>query len=485
LGIAVDGTGAAYVTGQTASSQATFPETVGRDLTFNGGVLDAFVAKINPAGTALAYAGYIGGGGFDQGFGIAVDGSGAAYVTGTTDSTEATFPETVGPDLTFNGNLDGFVAKVNPAGTALAYAGYIGGGGNDAGFGIAVDGTGAAYVTGRTTSSEATFPETVGPDLTFNGNLDGFVAKISPAAAADLSIAKADSPDPVLVGETLTYTLTVTNAGPTPATDVVVTDTLPPSVTFSSATSTQGTCMQAGGTVTCSLGTLPANATATVTIEVIPQVKGTITDTATVMSPTPDPNPANNTDTEDTTVVALVGGAFGVRAEGPFSLTVGPMPLATLPPGGGSVSFVLASVSQPGLFDAALLKVSTQGGRANGVLFVDSSASVATADFLGGLIHAEAVSSSCHATLGGTTGSTSLAKLTVGGTPITVDPAPNTTVLIAGVGTLVLNEQSVDSAGVRTVNALHLHLDGGPLGSLGSPTAADVILSQSRCGIDP
>ena len=56
-----------------------------------------------PAGTALVYAGYIGGTGFDRGFGIAVDGAGNAYVTGFTDSTEASFPVTVGPDLTFNG----------------------------------------------------------------------------------------------------------------------------------------------------------------------------------------------------------------------------------------------------------------------------------------------------------------------------------------------------------------------------------------------
>ena len=65
-----------------------------------------------------------------MGHGIAVDGSGNAYVTGYTDSTEATFPVTVGPDLTYNGGLcDAFVAKVNAAGTALVYCGYIGGSG--------------------------------------------------------------------------------------------------------------------------------------------------------------------------------------------------------------------------------------------------------------------------------------------------------------------------------------------------------------------
>jgi hypothetical protein len=91
---------------------------------------------------------------------------------------------TVGPDLTFNGGFDAFVAKVNAAGTALIYAGYIGGAGDDFGLSIAVDSTGNAYVTGLTTSSEATFPVTVGPDLTFNGGFDAFVAKIAEVGAA-------------------------------------------------------------------------------------------------------------------------------------------------------------------------------------------------------------------------------------------------------------------------------------------------------------
>src|SRR5207249_8535543 len=103
-----------------------------------------FVAKVNAAGTALLYAGYIGGTGRDEAFGIAVDIAGNAYVTGFTTSTEATFPGTVGPDLTYNGNLDAFVAKVNAAGTALLYAGYIGGSSVGGGYGIAVDGGGSA-----------------------------------------------------------------------------------------------------------------------------------------------------------------------------------------------------------------------------------------------------------------------------------------------------------------------------------------------------
>ncbi len=187
LGIAVDGSGNAYVTGATTSSEATFPVNVGPDTSYNGGTVDAFVAKVNAAGTALVYAGYIGGTDLDQGTGIAVDGSGNAYVTGVTSSSEASFPVTVGPDLTFGGFNDGFVAKMNALGTALIYAGYIGGSSLEQGAGIAVDGSGNAYVTGFTGSSEATFPVIVGPDLTINspgGGLDAFVAKVNAAGTA-------------------------------------------------------------------------------------------------------------------------------------------------------------------------------------------------------------------------------------------------------------------------------------------------------------
>jgi hypothetical protein len=175
--IAVDGAGNAYVTGYTNSSEATFPVTVGPDLTYNGG--DAFVVKVRADGSGLAYAGYIGGSDFDVGVGIAVDEAGNAYITGYTTSNQATFPVVEGPDLTYNGGYDAFVAEVLADGTSMAYSGYIGGSGWDFGQGIAVDSAGNAYVTGFTDSTEVTFPVAVGPDLTHNGNRDAFVAKVS------------------------------------------------------------------------------------------------------------------------------------------------------------------------------------------------------------------------------------------------------------------------------------------------------------------
>jgi uncharacterized repeat protein (TIGR01451 family) len=122
------------------------------------------------------------------------------------------------------------------------------------------------------------------------------------ASGHDLVLTKSDSPDPVTRGSNLTYTIQVQNNAAA-ATGVVVTDTLPSRVDFVSATSTQGTCSQAGGVVTCNIGDMAAGTTATVTIVVRPKQTGTISNTAVVTSTPPDTNTANNSDTESTTVV--------------------------------------------------------------------------------------------------------------------------------------------------------------------------------------
>ena len=177
-GIAIDGSGNVYVTGFTQATETSFPETVGPDLTHNGDY-DAFVAKVDASGTSLAYCGYIGGSADDRGYGIAVDASGNAYVTGYAASTQTSFPVLAGYDMTHNGLNDAFAAKVSAAG-ALVYCTYLGGSANDAGCGIAVDGSGNAYIAGYTASSEATFCEITGPDISYNGgSFDAFVCKLN------------------------------------------------------------------------------------------------------------------------------------------------------------------------------------------------------------------------------------------------------------------------------------------------------------------
>jgi uncharacterized repeat protein (TIGR01451 family) len=119
---------------------------------------------------------------------------------------------------------------------------------------------------------------------------------------ADLSLAKTDSPDPVIRREVLTYTLEVENAGPDPATNTVVEDQLPSSVDPLSADTSVGTCDTQGKAVTCELGELASAATATVTITVRPKNAGQIANTASVQSDVADPQTANNVDAETTTV---------------------------------------------------------------------------------------------------------------------------------------------------------------------------------------
>jgi len=184
-GIAVDGAGNAYVTGQTQSTN--FPVTPGAFQTTCGNpnpgyCQNAFVAEVNPTGSALIYSTYLGGSKNDSGKAIAVDGAGNAYVTGTTPSTD--FP-TMNPLQPANGGeFDAFVTKINPSGSALIYSTYLGGSGVEDSFGggIAVDGAGNAYVTGDTNSGN--FP-TMSPLQPINGgNFNAFVTKINSTGSA-------------------------------------------------------------------------------------------------------------------------------------------------------------------------------------------------------------------------------------------------------------------------------------------------------------
>jgi murein DD-endopeptidase MepM/ murein hydrolase activator NlpD len=137
------------------------------------------VVKLNAAGSELSYATFLGGGMSDWGDDIAIDSSGAAYVTGETVSFD--FPTTPGAfDTSYNGGYDdAFVVKLNASGTALNYATFLGGSESDLGTGIAIDSSGAVYVTGLTWSSN--FPTTPGAfDTSYNGGYyDAFVVKLN------------------------------------------------------------------------------------------------------------------------------------------------------------------------------------------------------------------------------------------------------------------------------------------------------------------
>jgi uncharacterized repeat protein (TIGR01451 family) len=130
------------------------------------------------------------------------------------------------------------------------------------------------------------------------------------ALSADLSVAKTDSADPVDPGQSFNYAIVVTNAGPDAATNVVVTDTVPPSVSVTGVDSTQGSCTAAGNAVTCSLPSLAAAATWTITIHArvpVDAPPATVSNTATVAG-VGDTDPANDSASQSTTIS---GGAAG------------------------------------------------------------------------------------------------------------------------------------------------------------------------------
>ena len=141
-------------------------------------------------------------------------------------------------------------------------------------------------------------------DLDMSNNLataDTMVIPLPPTGA-ELVITMQDSSDPAIVGSPLTYTITVLNSGPDSATDVVVTDTLPASATFNSASPSQGNCVQTSGTVTCNLGTMARNGQAIIPLTVTPRVAGIITNKTSVTSTAANDNPANNSAEERTVV---------------------------------------------------------------------------------------------------------------------------------------------------------------------------------------
>jgi len=208
--VAVDSTGNAYMTGFTQSTD--FP-TANAIQPTNHGKADAFVAKINPGGSAFVYSTYLGGKNTDQGTSIAADSSGNAYVGGYTKS--KTFPTANAVQPTNHGGWDAFVAKITDDGSTLSYSSYLGGTANESIFdtgyrdlGIAVDSEGSAYVAG--TSRSMDFPITLPAfQQSLKGGADVFVAKIVEGSPTTL----ASSLNPSIYGQKVTFTATVAPTG--------------------------------------------------------------------------------------------------------------------------------------------------------------------------------------------------------------------------------------------------------------------------------
>lgn len=178
LAIAVDAQGNVFGGGSTASTNFPVSDTaVQRVLSGGSAVTDGVVFRLNANGSTLAWSTYLGGAQSDEVRGLAIDGVGAVYVTGRTDSTD--FVNTNRENLPPRGGGDAFVTKLNATGSAVEYSLLLGGFALDLGNGIAVDAAGAAYVVGESRSDN--FPTTEGAlQVARRGGSDAFLAKVRP-----------------------------------------------------------------------------------------------------------------------------------------------------------------------------------------------------------------------------------------------------------------------------------------------------------------
>jgi aldose sugar dehydrogenase len=348
-GIAVNSSGV-YVTGFTSSTNLP---TVAPLQISNGGGFDAFVAKLNPAGSVFLYTTYFGGSA-NENFVAAVTSTGPiavdasnAYITGYTASTN--FPTGSPLQGTKSGGQDAFVAKiadatpaadfsltiapgsrtVSPGGgttfsvTATPAGGFTGtiglsvsGLSNDSSstfnpLSIVINDASAKSSTLTINTAQATAPGTYNLTVTaISGNLQHSIPAqliVSGAASANLALTKTASPNPAVRLANLTYRITVTNNGPSPATNVTITDNLPSGINFVSATPTQGSC-SGQPTVTCNLGSLGNGASAIVNIVATPQSAGQLSNTAGVTATESDPDTSDNSVTIQTIVNTPSGG---------------------------------------------------------------------------------------------------------------------------------------------------------------------------------
>ena len=297
LGIGVDASGSAYVTGSTNSTD--HPAESGSITPYQanpGGGTDAFVAKVNnPASGSgstnflLTYFSYLGGSGNDQGNAIAVDSVQGARVIGTTASSNLTMLNPISGQSTYRGGAsDAFVARLDTLGTTAStsqFVSFLGGAGTDTGTSITIDTDSNTYVAGETTSTD--FPKVNAFQSTLGAPQDAFIAKVGPTLNFDVT-APTVSSNSVNAGNQFSLTYTIKNNGDTTS-NVTFTDNLSTGsgsapVTFVSASASGGSCptTPTDNKVLCNLGTINGGSSTTVTINLTPTGPGTIANSGTV-----------------------------------------------------------------------------------------------------------------------------------------------------------------------------------------------------------
>ncbi len=217
--IGLDSSNQLVIVTRTASTQGTFPDgdgfgsIPGYDQTYNGGAHDGVFAKLDAAGTSMLFASYTGGSGDETAYLSGLDDAANIYISGRTDSTQATFPVANGPDSTYNGGVqDGFVQKFSTSGLTLEYSGFVGGSGDDNALGGAVLPNGTAYISGATDSGPSTFPDgdgfgvVPGYSQVLGGDYDGFIAQITAGGIASVTLTGD-------VAQSITFTLSDNTIG--------------------------------------------------------------------------------------------------------------------------------------------------------------------------------------------------------------------------------------------------------------------------------
>jgi uncharacterized protein (TIGR03437 family) len=374
--VTIDAQGSAYAVGRSAS--VNFPVTAGAYQSTNRGRDDAFAVKLNPAGSAPVYATLIGGAATDAPSGVAVDASGNAHMSGYTES--ANFPVSADAiQKTYGGETDAFVVKLNPTGAALSFSTYLGGRGFDAGYGIALDKGGFAYVVGDTESDN--FATTTGAYQTApKGPNDVFISRLEIAAQPSPGLA-------IISGNNQTGT--VGSALPSPLV-VELRNAAGPvagaTVTFSSAGATLNpVSMQTGADGRASSVATPT-VSGTVTINVSTTGVAPVVFTATVQAAQP---PISLTSAASFRGGAMAPGMIAVAWGQGFTTGIHSAPSLPLPTTLGGVTLTIRDSSgteraQPLFFTSATqinfyLLSETQGGPAT-IRITGSDARVQTAN---------------------------------------------------------------------------------------------------------
>ena len=339
-GVAVDTGLSVYVTGSTSSTDFVLPSGTTAFQGTNKGGIDAFLGKFGTpcTGTSctttsvpLTYFSYLGGAGTDVALGISVDSLQGARLAGYTNSGD--FPVPNNPiDGALRGPVDGFASRIDTTASSSIslghYGTYLGGSGSDFATSITSDTQGNSYIAGETGSAD--FPTASPIQGAIKGGSDAFVTKLG--AILNLAVVETVSPNPIGVGNNVTFSYKITNNGDLTS-GIIFTDVLPANgATFVSAASSPGqtSCPASSGIVTCTVGTLNGGAVATVTVILTPTVNGSLSDggrvtvfgTPVVVTPAPPPAVATVNDFAISVSPAILTEPAGTPAS--FTVTVTP-----------------------------------------------------------------------------------------------------------------------------------------------------------------